>query len=124
MFRYITILFLIAAFAAQTFQQSLMVLDYYTNTGSYAERCVNKAQPKMHCNGKCQLMKKLQEEEKKSKQAPERKPVNKIEVLSSASSFATLDGPLSSVLSTTKSFYSYTLPNYYPSSIFHPPSSI
>lgn len=33
----------------------------------------------MHCNGKCQLMKKLQQEEKKEQQAPERKNENKNE---------------------------------------------
>lgn len=44
----------------------------------------------MHCNGKCQLMKKLKQEENKDKQNPDRRPDNKDEVLSSRSFFTTL----------------------------------
>lgn len=61
--------------------------DYYTNTSKYAKNCVNKAKPKMHCNGKCQMMKKLQEEEKKDQEKPERKGENKGEVILSSKSF-------------------------------------
>lgn len=47
------------------------MLDYYTNTASFAKNCINKARPMLHCNGKCQMMKKLQQEEKKEQQYPE-----------------------------------------------------
>lgn len=49
------------------------MLDYFANTTAYAKNCVNKAKPKLHCNGKCQMMKKIQQEEKKNQQIPERK---------------------------------------------------
>jgi len=65
--------------------------DYYTNTSKYSKNCENKAKPKMHCNGKCQMMKKLQHEEKKDQENPERKSENKNEsVLSTKSFFATI----------------------------------
>jgi len=45
----------------------------------------------MHCNGKCQMMKKLQQEEKKDQENPERKVENKNEIiLSTKSLFATV----------------------------------
>ena len=78
---------MLLAFAAQTFRGSIVVLDYYTNSAAFAKNCVNKAKPKMHCNGKCQLMKKMQEEEEENQQLPERKFENKMEVLSSKSFF-------------------------------------
>jgi hypothetical protein len=75
------------AFASQTFNKAIIVLDYNTNTKSYAANCENKAKPKMHCNGKCQMMKKLKEEEKKDQQNPERKSENKNEFVLSSRSF-------------------------------------
>lgn len=82
----ITILF---AFVAQTFHKSFLVFDYYANTAAYAKSCVNKARPKLHCNGKCQMMKKLREEEKKEDKNPLRKAEFKDEVLSSKSFYTT-----------------------------------
>lgn len=41
----------------------------------------------MHCNGRCQMMKKMQQEEKKDQENPERKNDNKNEVLLSSKSF-------------------------------------
>ena len=41
--------------------------DYEINKEYIAQNlCINKSKPKLHCNGKCQLMKKLAEEEKQS----------------------------------------------------------
>lgn len=43
----------------------------------------------MHCNGKCQMMKKLRQEQKKDESAPERRSMND-EVISSRSHFPSL----------------------------------
>lgn len=51
-------------------------MDYYANTVAYAKNCINKTRPALHCNGKCQMMKQLQEEEKKEQQDA----ANKLEV--------------------------------------------
>ena len=51
-------------------------MDYYANTAAYAKKCINKAKPAMHCNGKCQMMKQLQQEEKNEQQDT----ANKLEI--------------------------------------------
>jgi hypothetical protein len=85
----ITLMFLLS-FAGQTFSRMVIIIDYYVNTGSFAKNCENKAIPLMHCNGKCQMMKKIKEENKKDQEYPLRKLENRNEVISSKSSFCTL----------------------------------
>jgi hypothetical protein len=52
---------------AQTFSKWFVVIEYKLNKDFIAKNlCVNKAKPKLHCNGKCQMMKKLAEEEKQN----------------------------------------------------------
>jgi hypothetical protein len=77
MFRLITAIFLLVAFVAQSFSNAVIIFDYYANTTFYAKDCINKARPMLHCNGKCQMMKKLQQEEKKEQQYPESKSGSK-----------------------------------------------
>jgi hypothetical protein len=81
MFKQLTAILLIAAFVVQTFSGGLVMLDYYTNTVTFAKNCINKTRPVLHCNGKCQMMKKLKQEESRDKQNPERKNAGKNEVL-------------------------------------------
>jgi hypothetical protein len=105
----------------QTFQGFAIMGDYYLNTSAYAKNCINKARPQMHCNGKCQMMKKLKQEEKKSAQSPE-KNTNKNSILSSKSFFTTL----SFLYTGTVIPYISMLPlspvsRSYP--FFHPPGS-
>ena len=80
-YKQIAALFFLAALLAQTFSKGFIIADYYTNAATYAKNCVNKAMPKMHCNGKCQLMKKLKQEESRDNQNQERKSDHKNEVL-------------------------------------------
>ncbi len=81
MFKKLTIIILFAAFAVQTFDKALIVFNYYSNTVSFAKNCENKAKPMMHCNGRCQMMKKLKQEENKEKQNPGRRNDNKDEIV-------------------------------------------
>ena len=64
MFRQLLSILFILAFAVHTFQQNLIVGSYYINNAVYAKNCENKAKPSLACKGKCQMMKKLQEEGK------------------------------------------------------------
>lgn len=51
----------------QTFSKWLVVLEYSLNKDFISQKlCVNKTKPKLHCNGKCQMMKRLAEEEKQN----------------------------------------------------------
>lgn len=83
----ITALVFLVTFTCQTFYKAFIVFDYAANTAAYAKNCVNKSRPKMHCNGKCQMMKKLKEQEKKDAQNPDRKAENKNENILSSKSF-------------------------------------
>jgi hypothetical protein len=78
-------LLLLAAFAISSFSRVFWVADYYVNTAAYSKNCENKAKPKLQCNGKCQMMKKLKQEEQKDQQVPEQKSGAKFEILSSRS---------------------------------------
>jgi len=90
MFRKITATILLMSFMAQTFAGPFIMLDYFVNTAAYAKNCINKARPKMHCNGKCQAMKKIEEQEKKDMQDSQRKAENKMPVLSARSFFCSV----------------------------------
>ena len=120
MFRKITATILLVAFMSQIFAGPFIMLDYFVNTESYAKNCVNKAKPKMHCNGQCQAMKKIQEQEKKEQQDTQRKSENKIPVLSSRSFFCSVNIFSTGIKNTyprqnIKHTYDRTL------AVFHPP---
>jgi hypothetical protein len=69
--------FFILSFFTHQLGKVLIIADYYTNTTKYAKNCINKSRLKLHCNGKCQMMKKIQAEEKKEKEDAEKKDENK-----------------------------------------------
>jgi hypothetical protein len=78
------------AFAVQTFNFSFIVFEFYANQKYIAARlCENRDKPLLHCDGKCQLAKKIKSEQNKNRQNPERKTESKNETLSSKSFFAT-----------------------------------
>jgi hypothetical protein len=86
--RLIIVVLLFAMFS-QTFSKAMLVTSYYANTSAYAKNCVNKARPAMHCNGRCQLMKKMKQEENGDRQSPA--PKNGFdEVLSSKTFFTSV----------------------------------
>lgn len=92
MIRSLTIIPLLIAFAAQTFSGAFIQLGYAVNPEAFAKYCVNKAKPKLHCNGKCQMMKKMKEEEKKEQESLELKTI-KAQSISSKSFYPSLITP-------------------------------
>ncbi len=87
----ITIAFsFVALLCIQTFFSLFITAGYYLNTPVYAANCVNKSKPQMHCNGKCQLQKKLNEENNKDKQNTERKNDDGLTVISSKTFFSSV----------------------------------
>lgn len=122
MLRPLTASLFLLAFLIQMFSGQFITLDYYLNTGAYVKNCVNKARPKMHCNGKCQAMKKIQQQESKDQQNTERKQDGSNTVLSSGSSFCTVTALLLlklkvSSLAITPGIADRSL------SVFHPPQA-
>lgn len=121
MFKPVTASILLLAFVAQTFSGPFIRLDYFVNTAAYAKNCVNKEKPKMHCNGQCQMMKKLQEQEKKEQQNSQQKAENKASVLYSTSSFANLDFNFHEI-AVFYGFIPVAAVTGLPHSVFHPPA--
>jgi hypothetical protein len=124
MLKYLTAIFLLISFGAQTFDKAVVMLDYYANTSSYAKTCENKAIPKMHCNGKCRMMKKMREEEKKDQQNPERRNENKNQDSSSKSFFATIPINTEKDLSPFNSRYIFASTVDLSLTVFHPPAIV
>ena len=117
---------MIAAFLAQTFSGSFVVADYYTNTAKYAANCENKARPQMHCNGKCQMIKKLQQEERKDQENQGKKSENKDEITLSTKSFFANAHPIYLIVSIFKKLHPSSDGKSIDRSfdIFHPPQAL
>lgn len=121
MFKRIAAILLLLSFSAQTFSSPFIMLGYYLDTAAYAKKCINKARPRLHCNGKCQAMKKIKEEERKEQQDNQRGSEYKIQqVLSSRSFFCLLVIPARASEKILPHGNS-VLPVERHNSIFHPP---
>ena len=121
--KYTIVILLFAALIAHTFSRSLVLADYMVNLDAYKKACVNKAKPMMHCNGKCQMIKKMKKQDGDngtSTTAP--KFIQPDFVLSSKSFFPTLE------FATISNGNIFQIPdqskfsNNYLASIFRPPS--
>lgn len=64
----ILLLLLLPAVLLQSIGAALLWVDYAVNTEAYASNCINKARPQLQCNGKCQLMLKIQQKEQQQQQ--------------------------------------------------------
>jgi hypothetical protein len=124
LFRRTTAFLLLVAFFAQAFNRYLLVFDYYVNPTVYIANCVNKDRPWMHCNGRCQLCKKLhQQDNTEDRQIPERRPGNgQSETLFRTASFIDFT-TLQLVTTVTRRFpeIAAAKPVRMPRSLFHPP---
>lgn len=116
---------LLFSFLGQTFSQGVYYLDYLIDKAEYLAKCENKNRPKLQCNGKCLLMKRIQEQEKKEQeQAPQMKLANKAEVISSKSFFPDYKGVVT--ISNKPVYYVFNsgTPIDRPSFFFHPPDVV
>lgn len=72
MFRKLSAFILLLTFTGVAFGNTLLLVDYKINNDRYKKNCINKYRPYLHCNGKCQLMKKLKAQEEKEKNNSEK----------------------------------------------------
>lgn len=123
--RQVSAFFILIAFFGQTFSKNFIEADYYFfNTSSYAKNCENKAKAQMHCNGKCQMMKKIKQEEKKDEQSPDRKAQSKNEIpLSSNSFFTTITSTPTQKADKFFTTIQGSKEIKMPHSVFHPPTA-
>ena len=102
--------------------QSVILVHYLINKNYYATvLCENKAKPKMHCNGKCKMMKEMKEQEKKeqSPTAPTKEKQETVQFFLKSTAFTF------NIFTETKNYNSfYLLPKVQSVSfsIFHPPT--
>ncbi len=113
---------LIAAIMLQVLGKSIIYTNYLINKKSITQQfCVNKNKPKMHCNGKCHMMKKMQEEDKK-----ENSPVNSLKEKYEIQLFADFKIAVKITAISTiikhQSFYSSSESASHLLSVFHPPT--
>ncbi|HEY6977251.1 MAG TPA: hypothetical protein VH396_13235 [Chitinophagaceae bacterium] len=86
--RFIAFFFMLV-FLGEIFDGGVIMVDFYVNQSYIAKNlCENRDKPQMHCNGKCQLEKKMEQESKKDQESPERRSDNKNEIVLSSESFA------------------------------------
>lgn len=83
--RYLTASIFLLAFFVHTFSKGFLAVHYLLYTDVYLKACVNKEKPELGCNGKCQLGKKMTEQENASTPVPILKDAGKTEVLSTRS---------------------------------------
>jgi hypothetical protein len=121
--KYTIVILLFTALIAHTFSRSLVLADYMVNLEAYKKVCVNKAKPMMHCNGKCQMLKKMKKQEGDNGTSAPAPKFNQLDfVLSSKSFFPTLEF---ATITNCNSYYiqeQSKFYNNYLASIFRPPS--
>jgi len=91
------------------------------NLENYKKTCVNKSKPKLHCNGKCQMMKKMRQSSSSDSEVPNQKQIQMNFDFSSKTFFPQLDIWETNTKQKYFVFNVYTLYSY-TSDLFHPPS--
>ena len=115
------VILLLAAFLTQSFSRSLVLADYMINLDAYKKACENKAKPMLHCNGKCQMFKKIKKQEGDNGANATAPKFNQPDiVLSSKSFFPTIER---AILKNKNRYFTYNcaVPTNHLSSIFQPP---
>lgn len=111
---------MLVIFMMQIFSNAVIVADYYLNTAVFAANCENKDKPQLHCNGHCQMVKKIDSEGKKDQSNPDRKAENKLEVISSKSFYPSISNTTEKP-SQQFAFHPAGKPVHRSTAIFHPP---
>jgi hypothetical protein len=115
------VILLFTALLVQSFSKTLAVADYLVNMETYKKNCINKAKPMLHCNGKCQMLKKMK---KQGSGDTAEAPVLKLnQIILDWSSKTYFPSLLLFPISIANNFYTIHCPitSSYIGSIFHPP---
>jgi len=105
-----------------SFGNVFLFANYLINKEYIAQNyCVNKAKPKLKCNGKCHLKKQLKEQEKKEESSKGSiKEINEIQLVSGGEPL-TLKSPLVSIITSNIGYVQKPLFGL-SQSFFHPPT--
>jgi hypothetical protein len=99
--------------------RAVIVGGYYT--AAYAKACENKARPEMKCGGRCQMMKKLKDEEKNEQQAPS---ANRFDLVITSKSFFASVSNLPVVATKHIVTYNASLQSGFPQNLLRPPGCV
>lgn len=106
----------------QTFSMYAIRGAYLLNKDFIARvLCINKEKPKMQCEGKCYLSKKLKEQEQQDQQAPHLKK-EKYEVQPCHIEQVCYLEPIAALVTNHYNTDSVSCFTRYPSEVFHPPA--
>lgn len=120
-FQRVAIVLLLFSLMLQCFSKMIVVADFYANRDYIAKNlCINRYQTAISCGGKCQLNKRLREENKENGETGSR-PDDRYEVLSSRCYYLTCFNPWTPRVTTSYPFFSGDSPVDQPAVIFHPP---
>jgi len=122
--RKIVVIFSLLGILLQTFNQAVIVGQYYANKDYIAKYlCENRNKPQLHCEGKCCLKKKLAKESKD--QLPSSKNQRNKEVVNLYCTDIRSEMQYGTYSSVDKEFLNYNdmLTISYQHSVFRPPSA-
>ena len=112
---------LLIGMLTQTFSKFFIVANYQLNKEYIAKYlCENRDKPQMHCNGKCQMMKKLKQQEKKDQDTPQNKIANNFEYTSNQGHSIVIDPGYTIALLKYPNYEAGIRTSFLPS-FFHPP---
>lgn len=112
---------LLTGFLLQNFSKVMVFINYAINKEYIAKNlCENKSKPKLHCNGKCQLKKELQKQDKKEDTPSNIKDKYEIQLFSEI-----YDSLIVCSFLTGEQVFRlcrFSIHSFYVFSFFHPPS--
>lgn len=117
--RYLFVITVLAGLMLQTFGKGLVLAEFMFNQDYIARvLCINKAKPKLACNGQCQLMKKMEQETKKEQSGNAVKDKYEVIISEVAASFSFEPAVTAVKLYPAGTGYIPARPLY---AVFHPP---
>ncbi|WP_156522596.1 hypothetical protein [Arachidicoccus ginsenosidimutans] len=110
-------------FFCQAFNRVVVYATFYANQ-NYIEHnlCENRDKPWMHCNGHCQLNKKLADDDKQNTQSPAQRAANEMSVLFFAPVVFQPVIFYEKKATPLNGYYTPIAPQTFTTSAFHPPA--
>jgi hypothetical protein len=104
--------------------RGIILLSYFTNKQAYERYCVNKARPQLHCDGKCQMAKKIKAEEERDQKDPLKNSLSSEVTMINENHFVSIQ-PEFIALIIRKDIFPHSIGNVVDRSrsLFHPPNA-
>lgn len=119
------IIILVLAILTQSMSKGIILLSYFTNKQAYEKYCVNKARPQLHCDGKCQMAKKIKAEEERDQRDPLKNSLSSEVTMINENHFVSIQ-PEFIALPIRKDLFPHSIGNVVDRSrsFFHPPNTL